>query len=137
MNSNTVRVIVAVVAGFLIAGLMGYGVEYINAKFWLPPDVNWFSMEDMKAAIPNLPPYAALPNLIGGMVGLYLGARVAGKIARNGSMVPGYLVTALILIQGIIPQFIVEEPLWMIALGSILMFTAGYLGTKAGSKVTT
>lgn len=127
--------VLGIVAGFLIAALIGYGVEFINAQFWLPEGTNWFSMEDMKAAIPNLPPYAAIPNIIGALVGLYLGARTAGRIARNGSPTPGYVVTGLIYLFGVIPQFIVETPLWAIAVGSVLMLAVGYLGSRAGAKV--
>lgn len=129
------RVVWAVVAGFLIAALISYAVEFINAQFWFPKDANWFSMEDVKRVIPTLPPIAALPNIIGGIVGLYLGTRTAGRIARDGSPVPGYIVTGVYYIQGVIPQFYVEEPLWAIAVGSVVVLLVGYLGSKAGAKV--
>lgn len=131
----TKRTVLGVVAGFLIATLIGYAVEFINAQFWLPEGTNWFSIEDMKAVIPTLPPYAAIPNLIGALVGMYLGARAAGRIARTGSPNPGYVVTGLVYLQGVIPQFIVETPLLALAIGSALMLTAGYLGSRAGAKI--
>jgi hypothetical protein len=129
------RTFLAVLAGFLIAGIIGYGVEFINSRFWLPEGVNWFSMEEMKEVIPTLPLIAGVPNLIGAIVGMYLGTRTAGRIARSGTPKPGYVVTALVFLQGVIPQFIVEEGPFPIVVGSVLMLATGYFGSRAGAKV--
>jgi hypothetical protein len=129
-----VRVALGIIAGFLLAAFIAYGVEYINHFFWFPPDVNWFDPQEVIAFVPNLPVYAALPNLIGGIVGVYLGTRWAGRIARTGTYTAGIGVIALIILQGVAVQIVAPQEWWVFAVSAAAVLVAGYYGTRAGVK---
>lgn len=121
------------IVGFLVAGLIAYGVEYINHFFWFPPGVNWFDPAQVEAVIPTLPAYAALPNLLGGMLGTYCGTLLAGRIAANGKYTAGIGVIALIIAQGVAVQAIVPQPWWVLVVSAVAVLVCGYFGTRKGA----
>jgi hypothetical protein len=90
------RTLGAILAGFLLAMSLAYLVEYINHFFWFPPGSNYFDTEQLKEIIPTLPPVAGVPNLLGAMLGVFLGTRWAVRLNRKPSRVPGYAILGLI-----------------------------------------
>lgn len=130
------RTLVAILAGFLLAMFIAYGVEYINHFFWFPAGSNYFDTEQLKDIIPTLPPIAGVPNLIGSMAGVFLGTRLAVRKAGGSAMFPGYAIAGLILLQGAIIQMVVPQEWWVLAISAIALFVATYFGSRAGLKAS-
>lgn len=129
------RTIGAILAGLLLALGIAYLTEYINHFFWFPPGSNYFDTEQLKQIIPTLPLIAGVPNLIGAMLGIYLGTRWACRLAGNGSRVPGYAVLGLILLQSLVIQMVVPQPAWVLVVSGAAALVATYFGTEAGIKL--
>jgi hypothetical protein len=117
------RIILAVVLGFVIGSVINMGFITLSGKVIPPPagaDVT--TMEGLKAALPLFAPKHFIFPFLAHAVGTFVGAYVATLLAPGRSSVPGYVVGGLFLLGGIANVVMLPAPVWFSAADLLLAY---------------
>jgi hypothetical protein len=134
------RSVLSVLLGAVVAGVIIALMELLGSKiFPLPAGTDPRDMEEVKAAMANLPAGALLLVIFAWFLGTTAGAWAAARVAGRAPMAHGLIVGGLLLATGIANMLMVPHPAWFWALGVAAFVLAAYLGARlaagrAGSK---
>lgn len=111
------RLVLAVVAGFIAGSLVNMALISISGSIIPPPagaDVT--TSEGLKASIHLFEPKHFIFPFLAHSLGTFIGALVAILLAPGRTAGPGWVVGVLFLLGGIAASFMIPAPLWFIAL---------------------
>lgn len=117
------RLLLAVVAGFVIGSLVNMGLIMLGGVLIAPPagaDVN--TMEGLKAAMHLFGPRHFLFPFLAHALGTLFGAAAACLLSPQRSSGPAYIVAALFLLGGIAAVFMLPSPIWFDAVDLIFAY---------------
>ena len=104
--------------------------------FPLPENIDPMDMESIKENMHLIPIGAKIFVVIAHFMGLYVGMFVAGLISKT-SMVPAYIVGALILIATLFNLVMLPKETWFLAADTIGAILGFYFGRSAALKKIT
>lgn len=127
---KTVRVVLAVVVGFVVGSAVNMGFILLSGKVIPPPNgADVTTMEGLKASLHLFEPKHFLFPFLAHAGGTLAGAFVAALLAPGRSPVPSYIVGALFLLGGIANVFMLPGPAWFNAADLLLAYgPAAWLG---------
>jgi len=130
------RVILAVVLGFVAGSAVNMGLIMLSPAFIPPPpgaDVT--TMEGLKASLHLFEPKHFVFPFLAHAVGTFVGAFVAAALAPGKSVIPSYVVGALFLLGGIANVFMLPAPVWFSAVDLLLAYLpAAWLGNTLAAR---
>jgi hypothetical protein len=133
---KALRYIGAVIAGLIVAFALVAGAEgIVHVLYPPPPGTNMEDFEQVKRFIATLPLPAYLLVLTGWLIGTFVAAWLAAKIAR--SPVAGYIVGALLLAAGIFNAIKIPQPQWFSIVSFVIYVGATIVGARAGTAAQT
>lgn len=130
------RKFLAIIVGFLAAGLVMSAFELLNFFFFpFPQGMDLSSLEAVRDFARTLPWNAYLLILLGSALGSLVGGLVMRKIARDPAstavpVIGGLLLTA----EGIASVIILEYPLWVIIVGLPMFLAFTMIGYRAKKR---
>ena len=134
---HVLRLILAVVAGFLAGSAVNMGLLLLGGNVVPPPaGADTSTMEGLKAALPLFGPQHFLFPFLAHALGTLTGAFAAALIAPDRSSVPAWIVGALFLCGGIANIFLLGGPAWFNAVDVLLAYLPmAWLGQKLALRV--
>lgn len=117
------RMLLAVVLGFVIGSVVNMALIKVSGKVIPPPtgaDVT--TMEGLKTSLHLFEPKHFVFPFLAHAFGTFVGALVAAFLAPAKSAVPAYVVGGLFLVGGIANTFMLPAPAWFIAADLILAY---------------
>lgn len=130
------RLILAVVAGFIVGSLVNMALISISASIIPPPagaDVS--TTEGLKAAMPLFERKHFVFPFLAHSLGTLAGAMVAMLLAPGRSAGPAWVVGVLFLLGGIAASFMIPAPAWFIALDLVAAYLpAAWLAQRLASR---
>jgi hypothetical protein len=109
--------------------------DIISHEMYAPPaglDMN--TPDGVRAYMAQLPLTGYLILLAGPVLGAFVGAMTAGRIAKATSPRPGLIVAALMLMATIVNVLMLPHPTWYTAVCVSGVAAAGYLGAGLGTS---
>ena len=132
------RILLAVVLGFVIGSVVNMALIMLSGKVIPPPtgaDVT--TMEGLKASLHLFEPKHFIFPFLAHAIGTFVGALVAGFLAPGRSVVPAYVVGGLFLLGGIASAFMLPAPAWFIAVDLLLAYLpAAWLGQVLAKRIS-
>jgi len=134
--NNTVKNILAVLAGVIAGGVLNMGIIMISGSIIPPPEgVDVTTAEGLQAGIHLFEPKHFIMPFLAHALGTLLGAFIAAKISTKYHMRFAIGVGAWNLFGGIMAATMIPAPLWFILVDLIgaylpMAFIAGKLATK-------
>jgi hypothetical protein len=130
--SSTVRGIVAVILGCLLAFAIAFTVEGINAMIHpMPPGTDLADPASVKAATAAMPPIALGVVLIGWFLSTLAGACFAAHFARPAGW-PPLTVGILLFAAAVANMLMIPHPAWFWIIGVAIYPVATWLGARMG-----
>jgi len=133
---RVLRLVLAVVAGFIAGSLVNMALISISGSIIPPPpgtDVS--TTEGVKAAIPLFGPRHFVFPFLAHSLGTFAGAVVAILLAPGRAAGPGWVVGGLFLLGGIAAAFMIPAPAWFIAVDLVgAYFPAAWLAGRLVSR---
>ena len=128
--SKFLRVLLAVVAGFVVGSVVNMALITVSGKVIPPPaEADLTTMEGLKAALPLFEARHFIFPFMAHALGTMVGAMVAFWLAPSKSSVPAYIVGGLFLLGGIANTFMLPAPAWFVAADLLLAYVpAAWLG---------
>lgn len=130
--------ILATIVGFIVASATVYFFESLIGQnlFPLPEGANPMDMEWIKNNMDQIPMGAKIFVVIAHFMGIIVGMFVAAKISKK-SMVPSYIVGALILVATFFNIFMLPKELWFTLSDGILVIAGFFIGKALAQKQIT
>lgn len=123
------RSILAVLAGFIVANLTVFVIEFAGHKIYPPPPgFNPYDPASVRALMAKMPTGAFLLILLGGVIGAATGASVAALLSRRAPIVHGMIVGGLVTAGAIGNVLMIPHPLWFQVTSPASMLPAAYVG---------
>ena len=136
--SKVLRVILAVVVGFVAGSVVNMALITFSGKVIPPPtgaDVT--TMEGLKASLHLFEPRHFIFPFLAHALGTLVGALVACWLTPGKSPVPAYIVGVLFLLGGIANTFMLPAPGWFIATDLLLAYLpAAWLGQALAKRIS-
>lgn len=131
-----VRNILAVIAGFLIGGLVNIGIVNLGPFVIPPPEgVDVTSIEGLKASMSLFSPQHFIPPFLAHALGTLVGAFVASLIAASHNFKFAMAIGVLFLLGGITMVVLAGGPIWFIVLDlAVAYIPMAFLGWKFSGK---
>jgi len=132
------RNVLATIAGFIVASLTVYIFESLigHNLFPLPENIDPLNMDSIKENMHLIPTGSKIFVVVAHFMGIAVGMLVAGVISKT-SMVPAYIVGALMLIATAINIFMLPKEMWFLISDSVLTIIGFIIGKKlAKSKLS-
>jgi hypothetical protein len=130
--SPTVRGIVAVILGLLVAFAITLAVEAVNARVYpMPPGTDLADPASVKAAFASLPPAALAVVLAGWFVSALTGAWLAAHLAKPAGW-PPLTVGVLLFAAAVGNMLMIPHPVWFWIIGVAIYPVATWLGARLG-----
>lgn len=130
--SKTLRLVVAVIAGFAIGSAVNMALIMVSGHVIPPPagaDVS--TMEGLKASLHLFEPRHFLFPFLAHALGTFAGALVACAVATDKSATPAWIVGGLFLLGGLANSFMLPGPAWFTAVDLLLAYLPpAWLGQK-------
>ncbi|MEO7251432.1 MAG: hypothetical protein ABIW30_02350 [Arenimonas sp.] len=123
------RTVFAFISGLFATMIIITFVELANAKFLYPPPagLDWSDMRAVAAFAASLPTAAMALVLSGWLLGAFVGAAVASRIALRHKL-PCALLIGAVVVAGVIDSGLsIPHPTWVIAAGVLLPIPLAYL----------
>lgn len=121
--SNTWRNVLAVVAGFLVGGLVNMALITLSPLLIpLPAGVDPKDAQSLGKAMHLFEPKHFLMPFLAHALGTLAGALVAYRIAATHKHVFAYVIGLLYLCGGVAASFMIPAPAWFIALDLIVAY---------------
>lgn len=130
--SPTVRGIVAVILGLLLAFAITLAVEAVNSQVYpMPPGTDLADPASVKAAFASLPPAALAVVLVGWFVSALVGAWLAAHFAKPAGWPP--LTVGVVLFAAAVGNMLmIPHPAWFWIIGVAIYPVATWLGARLG-----
>ena len=136
--SKLLRVLLAVVVGFVVGSVMNMALITVSGRVIPPPvgaDVT--TMEGLKASLHLFEPRHFIFPFLAHALGTFVGALVACWLTPGKSPVPAYIVGSLFLFGGIASAFMLPAPGWFIATDLLLAYLpAAWLGQAVAKRIS-
>lgn len=134
--NNTVRNILAVIAGLVIGGIVNMTIIAISGSIIPPPaGADMTTMEGIKAAMPLLEPKHFLMPFLAHALGAFVSALVAVLIAASHQMKLAIGIGVFSLLGGIAAVMMIPAPLWFNVLDLVVAYIPmAYLAGKLVTK---
>lgn len=133
MKDGFLRNFLAVIAGFLLGGLVNSGIVTIGPYlFGAPEGVDVSNLESIRENIELYKPEHFIGPILAHGLGTLVGAFITAKIVLSNKMVYGSIIGVLFLLGGITMVILIpEQPLWVkvVDLG-LAYFPMSYLGVR-------
>lgn len=133
-----VRLLLAVVAGFVLGSVVNMGLIMLGGKVIPPPagaDVG--TVEGLKASIHLFAPRHFVFPFLAHALGTFAGALAAAWLSPGRSPGPAFTVGALFLLGGVANTFMIPAPAWFIAVDLLLAYLpAAWLGLALAQRTT-
>lgn len=135
----TMRNILAIIAGFVIGGIVNMGLIMLSGSIIPPPaGADLTTPEGIKAAASLLEPKHFIFPFLAHALGTLSGALVASWIAASHKMRLAYVIGLLTLVGGIYAAYLIPAPTWFVALDLLVAYIPmAYLGGKLGIRMST
>lgn len=130
------RTLFAVIAGFFAAEMVITLIEAASAMWLFPPPAgfNFTDKTAVDAFVASMPPAAFATVLSGWLLGTFVGASVAARIALVHRL-PASLSIGLIVVVGtIVNAAEIKHPAWVVALGVLLPLPLAWLAARLAQK---
>jgi hypothetical protein len=133
---RVLRLVLAVVAGFVIGSLVNMLLIRVSGSVIPPPaGVDVTDMEALKASIHLFEPKHFVFPFLAHALGTFVGALVAKLLTPGRTNGPAWVVGILFLLGGISAVFMIPAPLWFIAVDLIGAYLpAAWLAQKVVSQ---
>ena len=122
---KSVRSILAVIVGFVAAGVVMLIVEMINGRVLYPEmgkaAAGMTDREEIRALMSTAPAGALLVVLFGWALGSFVGGHLAARIGRNSPMTHALVLGVLLTLAGIANNFMLPPPAWF-RVATLLVF---------------
>ncbi|MBU2928597.1 hypothetical protein [Winogradskyella psychrotolerans] len=129
------RHVLATIIGFIAASLSVYLIENLigHNLFPLPDGADPLNMDWLSNNMNKIPVGMKICVVIAHFVGVYIGMLVAAKISKT-SMVPSYIVGALMLAATFFNIVMLPKELWFTLSDGVFAIVGFYLGHVFASK---
>lgn len=126
------RTLFAFVSGVFAMMIVITFVELANAKLFFPPPagMDWANSQTVAAFVASLPLSAMLLVLSGWLLGAFVGATVAARIAERHRLACALGIGALVVLGVLDSARSISHPSWMIVLGVLLPLPLAWLGAR-------
>jgi hypothetical protein len=135
--SKFLRVLLAVVAGFMLGSVVNMALIMVSGKVIPPPtgaDVT--TMEGLKASLHLFEAKHFIFPFLAHALGTLVGAVVACGLAPGRSAVAAYIVGGLFLLGGIANAFMLPAPAWFVGADLLLAYLpAAWLGQALAKRL--
>lgn len=134
----TMRNILAIIAGFVIGGMVNMGLIMLSGSIIPPPaGADLTTPEGIQAAASLLEPKHFIFPFLAHALGTLSGAVVAAWIAASNKMRLAYVIGLVTLAGGIYAAYIIPAPTWFVALDLLVAYIPmAYLGGKLGIRMS-
>lgn len=123
--------IAAAVLGTISGGVAIMLVQRLNVSLYPAPEgFNWSDQQAVAAFFKTLPPGAFLVVLAGYLIGVTVGAWVAGKLSAQVPHRQAVLVTLLFLAASVMNLLSLPHPAWFWIANLIVVPVAGWLALR-------
>ena len=131
------RVVLAVVAGFIIGSAVNMALITVSGKVIAPPaGANLTNMEGLKASMHLFEPRHFLFPFLAHALGTLIGSFTAALLASAKSRIAAYTVGFLFLLGGVATVFMLPAPAWFNAVDLLLAYMPfAWLGHKLAIEV--
>ncbi len=135
--NQSLRIVLAVVAGFLGGSVINMAIVFVGPILLPPPPgVDMSTMDSLAETIHLMEPVNFLVPLLAHALGTLFGVMVAFLIATNHRVRIGYGMGALFLVGGIAASVMVPAPGWFIAVDLLLAYIPmAWLGILLASRL--
>jgi hypothetical protein len=135
---KVVRSILAVILGFVAAGVVMMAIESVNGRV-LYPELGKMAggmtdREQVRALMASAPVGAFLVVLFGWALGSLVGGFVAAWIGRNAPMRHALVLGGLLTLAGIGNNLMLPPPLWFWIVSLVVFFPATYAGARLAER---
>ncbi len=121
----------AVAAGIVLGIVIVFSVETISSKIYpLPPGIDATNKDAMRLYMPHIPRGALLLVLSGWILGTFLGAWTAARLARRA--LQGVVVAVVLLAGGVANMMMIPHPPWFWVASILAFLIGGYAGSRLG-----
>ncbi len=135
---KVLRIVLAVVTGFVVGSAVNMGIIMIGGYVIPPPagaDVT--TMEGLKASLHLFEPKHFVAPFLAHSVGTLAGAFAAALLAPGKSPVPAYVVGGLFLLGGIANIFLLPGPAWFNAVDVLFAYLpAAWLAQLGATRLS-
>lgn len=130
------RTLFAIVSGVFAMMIVITFVELANIKLFFPPPagIDWKNPEAVAAFASSLPAGAMAVVVSGWLLGSFIGAAVATRIAIRYQLACALFVGALVVAGVIHSAMTIPHPTWVIVAGTLLPLPLAYLAAKLVQK---
>ena len=133
-----IRLLLAVIAGFVLGSLVNMGLILLGGKLIPPPpgaDVG--TVDGLKASIHLFGPRHFIFPFLAHAGGTFAGALAAAFLSPGRSAGPAFTVGVLFLLGGIANTFMIPAPAWFIAVDLLLAYLpAAWLGLALAQRAS-
>lgn len=131
---KTVRGILAVIAGFVAAGVVMMLVESFNGRVLYPElgraAEGLADREAIRALLASAPMGALLVVILGWTLGSLVGGFLATWIARSDAAVRALVLGGLLTLAGVANNFMLPPPTWFWIPTLLVFLPAAYAGAR-------
>ena len=133
---KTVRIVLAVVLGFIVGSLVNMSLILVSGSVIPPPSgADTTTMEGLKAALPLFEPKHFLFPLLAHALGTLAGAYAATLLAPDRSALPAYVVGVLFLLGGVANVVMLPGPAWFNAVDLVFAYLpTAWLGQRLAAR---
>ena len=130
------RTLFAFLSGVFAMMIVITFVELANARIFFPPPpgMDWRDAEAVAAFASSLPTAAMVVVLAGWLLGAFVGAGVAARIAQLYRTECALLIGVLVVAGVLHSATAIQHPSWVIALGALLPLPLAYLASRLVQK---
>ena len=134
---NLLRNVLAVIAGFLIGGVVNMALVVIGPMLIPPPaGVDLNDVESLKASMHLFEPRHFIMPFLAHALGTLAGALAAYLIAVSYKTQIAFGIGALFLCGGLAASFMIPAPLWFTTLDLLVAYVPmAWLGIRIGARM--
>ena len=135
-NAPMLRTLFAIVSGVFAMMIVITFVQLANIKLFFPPPagIDWENPAAVAAFASSLPTAAMAVVVSGWLLGSFIGAAVAARIAVRYQLTSALLIGALVVAGVIHSAMSIAHPTWVIVAGVLLPLPLAYLAAKLVQK---
>jgi hypothetical protein len=127
---NTIRLILASIAGIILSFFVIKGAEGIVAKYYPLNTLNP-TIKDLIEQAKTMPTKGLLMVLAGYIVSSFMGGYLAARLSPEGKKQLGaFVVGFFLLLSGIVMFISIPHPLWLTIASCVSYLAFSYLGGK-------
>ena len=128
------RRILAVLAGFVVANIVIFGLEAIGHAIFPPPaGLDLTKPEAFRTMISQMPPGAFVLLLVEWLAGTAAGVATAQRVNRAPTLLPGLVVGTMIFAATAYNFSIIPHPAWVVVTAIVGIPVVAYLVARAAT----